>query len=51
MTAALLKTAEDELQRLRRIVANTVAFIHDRAYDETARRALAQTLSLPEPDR
>ncbi|WP_158102527.1 hypothetical protein [Streptomyces africanus] len=47
----LLRRAEDELQKLRRMVANTVAFIHDQAYDETARRALAQALGLPEPNQ
>ncbi|MFG3157173.1 hypothetical protein ACGF7W_34645 [Streptomyces sp. NPDC048219] len=44
-----LANAEDELARLRGIVANTTAWIHDDAYDIAARRALAQRLKLPEP--
>ncbi|MFF9204310.1 hypothetical protein ACF1AE_21320 [Streptomyces sp. NPDC014986] len=44
-----LAEAENELARLRRIVADTAAWIHDDAYDSEARRALARRLKLPEP--
>ena len=44
-----LQAAERELQTLRGRLATTVAFIHDPAYDLTARQALAQRLNLPEP--
>jgi hypothetical protein len=44
-----LRTAEDDLQVLRGLLAEAVAFIHDPAYDDTARRALARRLNLPEP--
>jgi hypothetical protein len=46
---ALLATAENDLAVLRSRIALTVAFIHDPAYDDTARRALAKRLGLPEP--
>ena len=45
----LLATAEDDLALLRARIALTAAFIHDPAYDHTARTALAQRLGLPEP--
>ncbi|MFG3336943.1 hypothetical protein ACGFZZ_33615 [Streptomyces tendae] len=44
-----LANAENELARLRGIVADTAAWIHDDAYDSEARRALARRLKLPEP--
>lgn len=44
-----LQAAENELQTLRRRLAQAVAFIHDPAYDLTARQALAQRLELPGP--
>jgi hypothetical protein len=46
---ALLATAENDLAVLRSRIALTVAFIHDPAYDHTARQALAKRLGLPEP--
>lgn len=49
MTAALLKAAEDELQRLRGWIAEVAGFIHDPAHDRDARTALARRLGLPEP--
>jgi hypothetical protein len=48
-TPALLRIAEDELQELRRQLAAAVAFIHDPAYDLSARHALARLLQLPQP--
>lgn len=47
--AADLANAENELARLRGIVADTTAWIHDDAYDSEARCALARRLKLPEP--
>jgi hypothetical protein len=44
-----LRSAEDELARLRGRIREVAAFIHDGAYDLAARRALAQRLDLPEP--
>ncbi|MGW8702856.1 hypothetical protein ACWGOK_39125 [Streptomyces eurythermus] len=50
MTPAIaLRAAEDELAKLRRLLALTVAFIHDPAHDRDARTALARRLGLPEP--
>lgn len=49
MTAALLRAAEDELQKLRNLVAAFVAVIHNPAYDYDTRRAIARALGLPEP--
>lgn len=48
-TAELLRVAENELQKLRGLLAETVAFIHDPTHDRDARIALAQHLGLPEP--
>jgi hypothetical protein len=47
----LLARAENDLAILRARLAIVTAWIHDQAYDDTARRALAQALSLPEPKR
>jgi hypothetical protein len=46
-----LLSAEKDLAVLRGRLAIVARFIHDQAYDDTARRALAQTLGLPEPKR
>lgn len=46
---ALLATAENDLAILRARLAIVTAFIHNPAYDNTARRALAQALHLPDP--
>jgi hypothetical protein len=46
---ALLATAENDLAILRARLAIVAAFIHNPAFDDTARRALAQALQLPEP--
>jgi hypothetical protein len=51
MTTALLRAAEDELQKLRGVVARTVAWIHDPSHDRDARIALAQHLGLPNPEK
>lgn len=48
-TDPALRAAEDELQVLRGRLALVAAFIHDPAYDLTARTALAQSLRLPLP--
>jgi hypothetical protein len=47
--ADALRSAENDLQRLREQMARVARFIADPAYDDAARRALAQTLGLPEP--
>lgn len=44
-----LVSAENDLAVLRGRIAIVATFIHDPAYDDTARRALAQALGLPEP--
>jgi hypothetical protein len=46
---SLLATAENDLAILRGRLAIVTAFIHNTDYDDTARRALAQALQLPEP--
>ncbi|MBQ0855739.1 hypothetical protein J8N05_47145 (plasmid) [Streptomyces sp. BH-SS-21] len=46
---ALLRTAEDELQKLRGQLAAVAAFIHDPAHDLDARSHLARLLTLPQP--
>ncbi|MFD7995574.1 hypothetical protein [Streptomyces mexicanus] len=46
---ALLATAENDLAVLRGRIAIVAAWIHNDAFDDTARRALAQALGLPEP--
>ncbi|MFC8201702.1 hypothetical protein ACFUTV_40935 [Streptomyces sp. NPDC057298] len=46
---ALLRIAEDELQRLRGHMAAVAAFIHDPTHDLSARHALARRLQLPHP--
>jgi hypothetical protein len=45
----LLRTAENELQKLRGMVADAVAVIHDPRFDYDTRRAIAQALNIPEP--
>ncbi|CAK7288605.1 hypothetical protein [Streptomyces misionensis] len=47
--ADLLHAAENELEKLRRLVAGFVGVIHDPAYDYDTRRAIAIALGLPEP--
>ncbi|MFD9004464.1 hypothetical protein ACFV0T_26485 [Streptomyces sp. NPDC059582] len=44
-----LLSAEKDLALLRGRLEIVRTFIHDPAYDDTARRALAQALNLPEP--
>ncbi len=46
---ALLATAENDLALLRARLALVAAWIHNPAYDTTARTALARDLGLPEP--
>ncbi|MGW3383290.1 hypothetical protein ACWDCO_24280 [Streptomyces albogriseolus] len=46
-----LLSAENDLALLRGRIAIVTTFIHNPAYDDTARRALAQALGLPEPTR
>jgi len=46
---ALLATLEDDIAMLRARIAVVTRFIHNPTYDDTARRALAQALQLPEP--
>jgi hypothetical protein len=46
-----LVTAENDLALLRARLAIVTTWIHNQAYDDTARRALAQALGLPEPNR
>ncbi|MGW7630514.1 hypothetical protein ACWGKO_16490 [Streptomyces griseoincarnatus] len=48
---ALITTAENDLALLRGRIAIVATFIHNPDYDDTARRALAQALGLPEPTR
>ncbi|MEU9998065.1 hypothetical protein [Streptomyces sp. NPDC050848] len=47
--AALLASAENDLALLRARLALVTGWIHNPAYDETARAALARDLGLPEP--
>jgi hypothetical protein len=47
--ARTLATAEDEIARYRRMIQEAASWIHDPAYDEAARVALARRLALPEP--
>ncbi|MEZ7005612.1 hypothetical protein [Streptomyces sp. AD55] len=47
--ASLLATAEDDLAVLRARIAIVADWIHEDIWDDTARRALAQRLGLPEP--
>lgn len=49
MTGDPLRTAEDELARLRALIAAVAAWINNDAHDPTAREALAHTLGLPAP--
>lgn len=44
-----LLSAENDLAILRGRIAIVATFIHNPAYDHTARQALAQALGLPEP--
>ncbi|MFJ7990283.1 hypothetical protein [Streptomyces sp. NPDC096351] len=46
---ALLTAAENDLALLRQRLALVAAWIHNPAYDATARAALARNLGLPEP--
>ncbi|MEU9703061.1 hypothetical protein [Streptomyces sp. NPDC047981] len=47
--AGALRTSEDEVQQLRARLALVTGWIHNPAYDLTARAALAHSLGLPEP--
>ena len=47
--APLLATAENDLGVLRARIAIVAAWIHNDAFDDTARRHLALSLGLPEP--
>ncbi|MGW7283886.1 hypothetical protein ACWGH4_00045 [Streptomyces sp. NPDC054847] len=51
MTTDLLAVAEDELARLRGLVAQVAAWINNPAHDPAAREALARQIGLPEPRR
>ena len=44
-----LLSAENDLALLRGRLAIVTTWIHNPTYDDTARRALAQALGLPEP--
>jgi len=46
-----LRSAENELRTLRRQLRQVADFIHHSTHDLTARRALAQQLGIPAPDR
>jgi ribosomal protein S15P/S13E len=46
-----LLAAENDLALLRARLAIVTTWIHNQTYDDTARRALAQALGLPEPNR
>jgi hypothetical protein len=46
---ALPNRTEDDLALLRARIAIVATFIHNPAYDRTAREALAQALNLPAP--
>lgn len=46
---SLLASAEDDLAVLRARIAIVATWIHNPAYDATARIALARDLGLPEP--
>lgn len=45
-----LRSAENELQTLRRQLRQVTDFIHHSTHDLTARRALAQQLGIPAPN-
>lgn len=47
----VLRAAEDELQRLRRLFGAVTAYIHNPTHDHAARAALARDLGLPAPTR
>ncbi|WP_329126191.1 hypothetical protein [Streptomyces sp. NBC_01353] len=47
--APLLASAENDLALLRARLAIVTTWIHNPAYDETARAALARNLGLPAP--
>ena len=46
-----LLTAENDLALLRARLSIVTTFIHNPAYDDTARHALAQALNLPTPEK
>ena len=48
-TTDALHTAENELQKLRLLVAAFVGGIHDPVYDYDTRRAIARAIGVPEP--
>ncbi|MFG2359440.1 hypothetical protein [Streptomyces sp. NPDC048521] len=47
--AALVTSLQDDLALARARIAIVATWIHNDAYDDTARRHLAQALGLPEP--
>ena len=47
----VLRAAEDELQRLRSVLATAARFINNPTHDYDARAALARALQLPAPER
>lgn len=49
MTTDPLAVAENELARLRALIAQVAAWINNPAHDRDARLALAHTLHLPAP--
>ncbi|MFF8610840.1 hypothetical protein ACF06X_33580 [Streptomyces sp. NPDC015346] len=48
LTSAL-RTSEDEVQRLRHLLAEVATWINNPDYDDTARAALALAIGLPAP--
>ncbi|MFI7096784.1 hypothetical protein [Streptomyces lydicus] len=49
MTDHTLRAAEDELARLRTLIAAVAQWIHNPAWDRDARTALATHIGLPGP--
>lgn len=47
----IIRAAEDELQRLRTVLATVAHFINNPAHDYDARAALAHDLQLPAPEK
>lgn len=47
----VLRSAEDELQRLRLVLGTVAGFINNPRHDYAARAALAQALQLPAPEK
>lgn len=51
MSSDLLHRAEEGLARLRRAMLLVAVWVNNPAYDDTARRALAELLGIPAPRR